>query len=49
LNTSFDRGAEVLAARGFVKQRELLRMSYGAPNSAASSESVFAIAGPELG
>ena len=48
-NTNFRRGAEVLAARGFVKQRDLVRMAYGAANGAASSESVFAIAGPELG
>jgi GNAT superfamily N-acetyltransferase len=49
LNTNSARGAEVLAARGFVKQRDLVRMSRGAPNGAASSESVFAIAGPEVG
>jgi GNAT superfamily N-acetyltransferase len=49
LNTNFGRGAEVLAARGFVKQRDLVRMAYGAQSSAASSESVFAIAGPEVG
>ena len=49
LNTNFERGAEALAARGFVKQRDLLRMSYGAPSCAASSKSVFALAGPEVG
>jgi GNAT superfamily N-acetyltransferase len=49
LNTSFDCGAEVLAARGFVKQRELLRMSYGPTRRAAAADAVFAIAGPELG
>ncbi|HEY0380224.1 MAG TPA: GNAT family N-acetyltransferase [Pyrinomonadaceae bacterium] len=49
LNTNFERGAEVLADRGFVKQRDLVRMAYGAPSSAASSAAVFAIAGPELG
>jgi GNAT superfamily N-acetyltransferase len=49
LNTNFERGAEVLAARGFVKQRDLVRMSRGAQSSAASSASVFAIAGPEVG
>lgn len=51
LNANFDRGAGILAARGFIKQRDLLRMSYGerSSSSAASSESVFAIAGPEFG
>ena len=49
LNTNFERGAQLLAARGFVKQRDLVRMTYGAQSSAASSASVFAIAGPELG
>lgn len=49
LNTNFARGAEVLAARGFVKQRDLVRMAYGAQSGAASSATVFAIAGPELG
>ncbi len=49
-NTNFERGGEVLAARGFVKQRDLLRMAYAARGtSAASSASVFAIAGPEFG
>lgn len=49
LNTNFEKGAKVLAARGFVKQRDLLRMSYGAGSTAANSKSVFAIAGPEFG
>jgi GNAT superfamily N-acetyltransferase len=49
LNVNFERGAEVLTARGFVKQRDLVRMAYGAQSSAASSASVFAIAGPEVG
>lgn len=50
LNTNFERGADLLAARGFVKQRDLLRMSYGARGvTVASPASVFAIAGPELG
>ncbi len=50
LNTNFEKGAEILAARGFVHSRDLLRMSYGTRGtSAASSASVFAIAGPEFG
>jgi len=48
LNSAFERGAELLAARGFVKQRDLIRMCYGARNSATSAW-VFAMAGPEVG
>jgi GNAT superfamily N-acetyltransferase len=49
-NRNFEKGGELLSARGFVKQRDLLRMSYGARGAgAASSSSVFAIAGPEFG
>lgn len=48
LNTNFEKGAEVVAARGFVKQRDLLRMSYGS-RSNSSAASIFAIAGPEFG
>jgi GNAT superfamily N-acetyltransferase len=49
VNTNFEAGVKLLAARGFVKQRDLLRMSYGAQSSAATSRLVFAIAGPEIG
>jgi predicted N-acetyltransferase YhbS len=38
-----------LAERGFSKQRELIRMSFGQKNSAGTSEPVVAIAGPEVG
>ncbi len=38
-----------LAERGFSKQRNLTRMSLGARMTAAASDWVFAIAGPELG
>lgn len=38
-----------IAARGFVKQRSLTRMFKGGQTSAATSDWVFAIAGPELG
>jgi len=49
LNTTFDGGADVLAARGFVKQRELIRMRRGKMTSAGTSRNVFATAGPEVG
>jgi GNAT superfamily N-acetyltransferase len=48
LNSAFEQGAELLAARGFVKQRDLVRMCYGERTS-ATSDLVFAIAGPEVG
>ncbi|MFL6208650.1 MAG: GNAT family N-acetyltransferase [Pyrinomonadaceae bacterium] len=48
VNTNFAQGTEVLAARGFIRQRDLIRMSYGAESSPTSA-SVFAIAGPEVG
>jgi hypothetical protein len=49
LNTNFEGGRKILRERGFVKQRDLIRMSYGQESSAASSPSIFAIAGPEVG
>ena len=49
LNTTFEGGARELAARGFVKQRELIRMRRGERSSAGTSRNVFAIAGPEVG
>jgi predicted N-acetyltransferase YhbS len=49
LNTNFGEGREILATRGLVKQRDLIRMSYGKESEAGSSPSVFAIAGPEIG
>jgi len=49
LNTTFEGGAEELAARGFIKQRELIRMRRGERSTAGTSRSVFAIAGPEVG
>ena len=49
LNTSFGGGREILASRGLVKQRDLIRMSYGQKNGAGTSPSIFAIAGPEVG
>ena len=49
LNTTFEGGAAELAARGFVKQRELIRMRSGEKSGAGTSPAVFAIAGPEVG
>ena len=49
LNTEFDGCRQLLADRGFVKQRDLIRMSYGKQSKAGSSPSIFAIAGPEVG
>jgi predicted N-acetyltransferase YhbS len=49
LNTTYAGGARVLEARGFVKQRELIRMRRGSGSGAGTSDSVFAIAGPEVG
>jgi len=49
LNLSFGGSREILAARGLVKQRDLIRMSYGKRSDAGSSASIFAIAGPEVG
>jgi len=49
LNTDFKTGREVLTAMGFVKQRDLIRMTYGETSVAGTSPSIFAIAGPEYG
>ncbi|HVF27138.1 MAG TPA: GNAT family N-acetyltransferase [Pyrinomonadaceae bacterium] len=49
VNTAFASGTRELAARGFVKQRDLIRMRYGEKNGAGTSPTVFAIAGPEVG
>jgi predicted N-acetyltransferase YhbS len=49
LNTGFEGGRQILAERGLVKQRDLIRMSHGRESKAGSSGSIFAIAGPELG
>ena len=48
LNMEFENGVEILARRGFAKQRDLDRMFYGKETS-PTSRLVFAIAGPELG
>ena len=49
LNTTYSGGARVLEARGFVRQRELIRMRRGVGSGAGTSGIVFAIAGPEVG
>lgn len=49
LNTDFEGGRKILIERGCVKQRDLIRMSYGKKSKAGSSPSIFAIAGPEIG
>lgn len=48
-NTGFDIDVQTLADRGFVKQRELIRMSFGRKSSAGTSNLIFGIAGPEMG
>ena len=49
LNTDFDTGREILASRGFVKQRDLIRMCYGKTSNAGTTPLIFSIAGPEFG
>jgi predicted N-acetyltransferase YhbS len=49
VNTGFAAGRKILTERDFVKQRDLIRMSYGKETEGGSSASVFAIAGPEFG
>jgi hypothetical protein len=49
LNTKFAEGREILTDRGFAKQRDLIRMSYGYESGAGLSPSIFSIAGPEIG
>jgi predicted N-acetyltransferase YhbS len=49
LNTNFEGGRNILTERGFVKQRDLVRMFYGKESEAGSSSAIFASAGPELG
>jgi len=49
LNTDFVEGRKILRERGLVKQRDLVRMSYGKESRAGTSPLIFAIAGPETG
>jgi GNAT superfamily N-acetyltransferase len=48
-NTGFGRGPEMLAKRGFKKQRDLIRMRLGREIKAGTSNLIFGIAGPEMG
>jgi hypothetical protein len=48
LNMECGAGASVLSDRGFVKERDLIRMSAGGPGK-KTSPLVIAIAGPEIG
>jgi ribosomal protein S18 acetylase RimI-like enzyme len=47
-NTECDAGTSVLSDRGFIKERDLIRMSTGA-QAVKTRPFVFAIAGPEVG
>ena len=47
--TGFCTGTRVLVERGFVKQRDFIRMRYGKESDAGTSDFVFAIGGPEIG
>jgi hypothetical protein len=49
INMGFEVGAQIVAARGFVKQRDFMRMRIGLESNAGTSALVFAIAGPEVG
>lgn len=49
LNPQFKMNSQALAERGFVKQRELIRMRYGKELSAGAPNLIFAIAAPEIG
>jgi GNAT superfamily N-acetyltransferase len=49
INTAFEVGAQIVAARGFVKQRAFMRMRIGLESNAGTSALIFAIAGPEVG
>ncbi len=48
-HTGFGINSEILAERGFVKQRELIRMCYGKNDGVGTAKLVFAIGGPEIG
>jgi ribosomal protein S18 acetylase RimI-like enzyme len=49
INTGFEVSARIVAERGFVKQRDFIRMRLGLESNAGTSSLVFAIAGPEVG
>jgi len=49
INAGFEGGPRIVAARGFVKQRDFTRMRFGLESNAGTSSLIFAIAGPEVG
>ena len=49
INTGFEVSARIVAERGFVKQRDFIRMRLGLESNAGTSSLIFAIAGPEVG
>jgi predicted N-acetyltransferase YhbS len=49
INTRFQAAAQIIGTRGFVKQRDFMRMRFGPENSLETSALIFAIAGPEIG
>ena len=49
INTGLEVSAQIVAERGFVKQRDFIRMRLGLDSNAGTSPLVFAIAGPEVG
>jgi GNAT superfamily N-acetyltransferase len=49
VSCEFDTGSQMLADRGFVKQRELTRMRCGTESGAGTSRMILATGGPELG
>lgn len=49
INTTFGVAPAELKSRGFVKQRDLIRMRRGEESGAGTSDLIFAIAGPEVG
>jgi len=48
-HSGFSGESSILLNRGFVKQRDLVRMFWGRPNSLGASPAIFAIGGPEIG
>lgn len=48
-HSGFSGESTFLSKRGFVKQRDLVRMCWGRPNRLGASPAIFAIGGPEIG
>jgi len=49
IHPGFEAGAQIVAGRGFVRQRDFMRMRIGLKSNAGTSALIFAIAGPEVG